>query len=85
MIWLTDPLAKREDHGRSADTIEHFSSPNCERAINGSQRKHCIDKRQIDIALWGNYGHWIGMIRSPTLLLRRLFGELPMLELPKEI
>jgi len=33
----------------------NICSPNCERAINGSQRKHCIDKRQIDIALWGNY------------------------------
>ena len=30
------------------------SSPNYGRAINGSQRKHCIDKRQIGIALWGN-------------------------------
>jgi hypothetical protein len=38
----------------SAVTIEHCSSPYCERAINGSQRKHCIDQRQIDIGLWGN-------------------------------
>ena len=56
------------------------SSPNCERAINGSQRKHCIDKRQIDITLWGNTGTGLeiasGLPRAwPQTYLNWLFRQ----------